>query len=81
MTEQVDPPLRDQRIRLRDWVAENTEKMKLLKKNIEARKADSGIERPFLAGVVGRAEFALLEARVAELERSGRAKIPKFSCE
>ena len=75
MTEEVDTSLRDQLIRLLDRVKENTEKMRILKTNFEARKAQEvqfGTERLLLAGVVGRDEFNLLEARVAKLERRGR---------
>jgi hypothetical protein len=55
-------------------VAKNTEDIELIKIDIEVMKAELGIIRRDLKEKVGRDELAVLEARVAMLERSGRAR-------
>ena len=52
---------------IREMVAKNTE-------DIEVMKMELSIIRNDLKEKVGREEFAVLEARVARLERSGRAR-------
>ena len=59
---------------LTKMVAKNTEDIELIKTDIEIMKADRAIIRRDLKEKVGRDELAVLEARVAVLERSGRAR-------
>ena len=62
----------EQLIALRDMVARNTEDLALIRTDIEIMKAELGIIRRDLKEKAGRDELAVLEARVAKLERSGR---------
>lgn len=66
--------IQEQLVALRDMVAKNTEDIQLIKMDIEIMKADMAIIRRDLKEKVGRDELAVLEARVAMLERSGRAR-------
>ncbi|OFV98212.1 MAG: hypothetical protein A3H28_14255 [Acidobacteria bacterium RIFCSPLOWO2_02_FULL_61_28] len=66
--------LTERLIALRDRVAENTEILRRMLANIEAKKAEPGIAQSSFQKFVGREEFAALEARVAILERSGRGR-------
>ena len=59
---------------LTKMVAKNTEDIELIKTDIEIMKADMAIIRRDIKEKVGRDELAVLEARVAVLERSGRAR-------
>ncbi len=64
----------EQLIALRDMVARNTEDLALIRTDIEIMKAELGIIRRDLKEKAGRDELAVLEARVAKLERSGRGR-------
>jgi len=66
--------LHEQLAVLREMVAKNTEDIELMKTDIEIIKAELGIIRRDLKEKVGRDELAVLEARVAMLERSSRAR-------
>ncbi len=64
----------EQLIALRDMVARNTEDLALIRTDIEIMKAELGIIRRDLKEKAGRDELAVLEARVAKLERIGRGR-------
>ena len=66
--------IQEQLIALREMVAKNTEDIELIKIDIEVMKAELAIIRRDLKEKVGRDELAVLEARVAMLERSSRAR-------
>ena len=66
--------IQEQLIALREMVAKNTEDIELIKIDIEVMKAELAIIRKDLKEKVGRDELAVLEARVAKLERSGRGR-------
>ena len=66
--------LTERLIALRDRVAENTEILRRMLANIEARKAGPETAQSSFQKFVGREEFAALETRVAKLERSSRAR-------
>lgn len=72
---QIPPAsLEEQLIALRDWVAENTRLMRKMKTDFELTKERRGTIRCDFKEKVGRDELAVLEARVAKLERTGRGK-------
>jgi len=66
--------IQEQLADLRGMVAKNTADMELMKTDLEIVKAELSIIRSDLKAKVGRDELAILEARVAKLERSGRAR-------
>ena len=66
--------IQEQLIALRDMVTKNTEAIEWIRMDMEIMKADMAIIRRDLKEKAGRDELAVLEARVAMLERSGRAR-------
>ena len=66
--------LNEQLAVLREMIAKNTEDIELMKTDIEIIKAELAIIRRDLKEKVGRDEIAVLEARVAMLERSSRGR-------
>jgi hypothetical protein len=61
-------------IALRDMVARNTEDIELIKVDTEIMRSELSIIRRDLKEKAGRDELAVLEARVAVLERNARTR-------
>src|SRR3972149_11247092 len=66
--------LLEQLIALRELVAQNTADIERIKLEMEMMRSELSIIRSDLKAKVGRDELAVLEARVAKLERSGRGR-------
>ena len=66
--------IQQQLIALRTMVEKNTEDIEMIKIDIDVMKAELAIIRRDLKEKAGRDELAVLEARVAKLEQSARAR-------
>jgi hypothetical protein len=66
--------MQHQLVALRDMVAKNTEDIELIKVDTEIMRSELSIIRRDLKEKAGRDELAVLEARVAVLERSARTR-------